>query len=147
MTDRLRIALCQTDQRVGDLAGNAAAMLEWRGRAAAECAELVIFPELQLAGYPPEDLVLKPDFVRRTMEAAERLVDATADGGPAMLFGSIHAQGGVNYNAMILADDGRVTGRTLKHELPNYGTFDEKRVFGHRIDAFRPVLHAAAYGA
>ena len=131
VTDRLRIALCQTNQRVGDLAGNAAAMLEWRAKAAAEGAELVMFPEMQLAGYPPEDLVLKPDFVRRTMEAAERLVDATADGGPAMLFGSIHAQGGVNYNVMILAEDGAVTGRTLKHELPNYGTFDEKRVFGH----------------
>ena len=129
MTDRLRIALCQTNQRVGDLAGNAAAMLEWRAKAAAEGADLVMFPELQLVGYPPEDLVLKPDFVRRTMEAAERLVDATADGGPALLFGTIHAQDGVNYNAMILADDGRVTGRTLKHELPNYGTFDEKRVF------------------
>ena len=131
MTDRLRIALCQTNQRVGDLAANAAAMLDWRAKAAAQGAELVMFPELQLVGYPPEDLVLKPDFVRRTMEAAERLVDATADGGPAMLFGSIHAQGGVNYNVMILADDGRVAGRTLKHELPNYGTFDEKRVFGH----------------
>ena len=131
MTDRLRIALCQTNQRVGDLAANAAAMLDWRAKAAAEGAELVMFPELQLVGYPPEDLVLKPDFVRRTMEAAERLVDATADGGPAMLFGSIHAEGGVNYNVMILADDGRVAGRTRKHELPNYGTFDEKRVFGH----------------
>ena len=131
MTDRLRIALCQTNQRVGDLAANAAAMLDWRAKAAARGAELVMFPELQLVGYPPEDLVLKPDFVRRTMEAAERLVDATADGGPAMLFGSIHAEGGVNYNVMILADDGRVAGRTLKHELPNYGTFDEKRVFAH----------------
>ena len=131
MTDRLRIALCQTNQRVGDLAANAAAMLDWRAKAAAQGAELVMFPELQLVGYPPEDLVLKPDFVRRTMEAAERLVDATADGGPAMLFGSIHAEGGVNYNVMILADDGRVAGRTLKHELPNYGTFDEKRVFAH----------------
>ncbi len=131
MTDRLRIALCQTNQRVGDLAGNAAAMLEWRAKAAAEGAELVMFPELQLVGYPPEDLVLKPEFVRRTMEEAERLVDATADGGPALLFGSIHAEGGLNYNAMILADDGRVAGRTLKHELPNYGTFDEKRVFAH----------------
>ena len=130
MTDRLRIALCQTNQRVGDLAGNAAAMLEWRARAAADGAELVMFPELQLTGYPPEDLVLKPDFVRRTMEAAERLVDATAEGGPALLFGSIHAQDGVNYNVMVLAEKGVVVGRTTKHELPNYGTFDEKRVFG-----------------
>ena len=62
-------------------------------KAAAEGADLVVFPELQLTGYPPEDLVLKPEFVRRTMEATERLVDATADGGPAMLFGTLHRRG------------------------------------------------------
>ena len=131
MTDRLRIALAQLSQRVGDLSGNAENMLAWRGKAAAEGAELVMVPELQLTGYPPEDLVLKPEFVRQTMEAAERLVDATADGGPALLFGSIHAEGGLNYNCVILAEGGRVVGRRLKHELPNYGTFDEKRVFAH----------------
>ncbi len=70
-------------------------MLEWRAKAAAEGADLVLVPELQLTGYPPEDLVLKPEFVRQTMETAERLVDATVDGGPALLFGSIHAEGGV----------------------------------------------------
>ena len=74
--------------------------------------------------------MLKPEFVRRTMEAAERLVDATAEPGPAMLIGTIHrSEGGAIYNAFLLADGGRVVGRTLKHELPNYGTFDEKRVF------------------
>jgi NAD+ synthase len=129
VTDRLRIALVQLSQRVGDLAGNADKILEWRDRAAAEGAELVLVPELQLVGYPPEDLVLKPEFVRQTMEIAERLVDATADGGPALLFGSIHAEGAANYNVVILAHDGRLIGRRLKHELPNYGTFDEKRVF------------------
>jgi len=129
VTDRLRIALVQLHQRVGDLAANADTMLEWRGKAAAQGAELVMVPELQLTGYPPEDLVLKPEFVRQTMEHAERLVDATADGGPALLFGSIHAEGGLNYNCVILAEQGRIVGRRLKHELPNYGTFDEKRVF------------------
>jgi NAD+ synthase len=131
VTDRLRIALCQLNQRVGDLAGNAQAMLDWRAKAGAEGAELVMVPELQLIGYPPEDLVLKPEFVRQTMETAERLVDATADGGPALLFGTIHADDGVNFNAAILAHDGKIVGRTLKHELPNYGTFDEKRIFAH----------------
>ena len=119
----------QLSQRIGDLAGNAEQMLEWRAKAAAEGADLVLVPELQLTGYPPEDLVLKPEFVRQTMETAERLVAATVDGGPALLFGSIHAEGGVNYNCVILAEGGRIVGRRLKHELPNYGTFDEKRVF------------------
>ena len=127
--DRLIIALAQMNQRVGDLAGNAATILEWRGRA--KDADLILYPELQLTGYPPEDLVLKPEFVRRTMEAADRLVEASAAPGPAMLFGSIVEEGGLNYNAVLLADGGRLVGRTLKHELPNYGTFDEKRVFAH----------------
>jgi NAD+ synthase len=125
----MRIALVQLSQRVGDLAGNAEKVLEWRTRAATEGADLVLVPELQLTGYPPEDLVLKPEFVRQTMEQAERLVDATVDGGPALLFGTIHAEGGANYNVVILAEGGRIIGRRLKHELPNYGTFDEKRVF------------------
>jgi NAD+ synthase len=131
VTDRLRIALCQLNQRMGDLSANAQAMLDWRAKAAAEGADLVMVPELQLIGYPPEDLVLKPEFVRQTMEAAERLVDATADGGPALLFGSVYSDEGVNFNAFILADGGRMIGRTLKRELPNYGTFDEKRIFAH----------------
>jgi len=127
MTDRLKIAFAQMNQRVGDLEGNAAAMLDMRRRAAG--ADLLMCPELQLTGYPPEDLVLKPEFVRRTMETAEKLVEATIEPGPAMLIGTIVAEGSLNYNAMILADGGRIVGRTLKRELPNYGTFDEKRVF------------------
>jgi NAD+ synthase len=127
MTDRLIIALAQMNQRVGDLEANATAMLDIRRKAAG--ADLVLYPELQLTGYPPEDLVLKPEFVRRTMEAAERLVDATTEPGPAMLFGTVIAEDGATYNAMVLANEGKVLGRTLKHELPNYGTFDEKRIF------------------
>ena len=129
MTDRLKIALAQMNQRVGDLEGNAAAMLEMRRRAAAEGADLLVCPELQLVGYPPEDLVLKPEFVRRVHECTDQLVDATAEPGPAMLIGTIVNEGGQIFNAMILAEDGREIGRTYKHELPNYGTFDEKRVF------------------
>src|SRR5574338_410380 len=127
MTDCLTIAHAQMNQRVGDLEGNAKAILAMLEQAAG--ADLLMVPELQLTGYPPEDLVLKPEFVRRTMEAAERLVDATAAPGPALLFGSIHNEGDLNYNVMILADDGRMLARVLKRELPNYGTFDEKRVF------------------
>jgi NAD+ synthase len=127
MTDRLRIALAQMNQRVGDLEGNAAAMLEVRRKA--KDADLLLCPELQLTGYPPEDLVLKPEFVRRTHECTDQLVSATTEPGPAMLIGTIVAEEGLNYNAFILAQGGKVLGRTLKHELPNYGTFDEKRVF------------------
>jgi NAD+ synthase len=127
MTDRLKIAFAQMNQRVGDLDGNAAAILEVRGRAGD--ADLLLCPELQLTGYPPEDLVLKPEFVRRTMEATERLVEATIEPGPAILIGTIVAEAGATYNAVVLADGGKILGRTLKHELPNYGTFDEKRVF------------------
>src|SRR5258705_4284465 len=127
MTDRLKIAFAQMNQRVGDLEANAGAMLEMRRRAGD--ADLLLCPELQLIGYPPEDLVLKPEFVRRTMECAERLVDATAEPGPAMLIGTVINEGGLTYNAFLLADGGRVIGRTLKRELPNYGTFDEKRIF------------------
>jgi NAD+ synthase len=127
MSDRLTIALAQMTQSVGDLDGNAAAILAMRERA--KGADLLMVPELQLTGYPPEDLVLKPEFVRRTMEAAGRLVDATATPGPAVLFGTIVNESRANYNTMVLADDGRVIGRTLKRELPNYGTFDEKRIF------------------
>ncbi|WP_294171296.1 NAD+ synthase [uncultured Sphingomonas sp.] len=127
MTDRLLIALAQMNQRVGDLPGNGAAILEARGRATG--ADLLLVPELQLTGYPPEDLVLKPGFLRHTAEQAAQLVAATADGGPALAFGSIVVRDGKAYNAMIVAEGGRELFMTLKRELPNYGTFDEKRVF------------------
>jgi len=126
-TERLTIAFAQMNQRVGDLEGNAAAMLDMRRKAAG--ADLLLCPELQLIGYPPEDLLLKPEFVRRTVECTDKLVEATIEPGPAMLIGTIIHEGGLNYNAVLLADGGRVIGRTLKRELPNYGTFDEKRIF------------------
>jgi len=129
MTDRLRIAFAQMNQRVGDLDGNAEAMLAMRRKAAEEGADLLLCPELQLVGYPPEDLVLKPEFVRRTHECTDRLVEATVEPGPAILIGTIINDGGLNFNAVVLANEGRVLGRTLKRELPNYGTFDEKRIF------------------
>jgi NAD+ synthase len=127
MTDRLKIALAQMNQRVGDLDGNARAILEMRARS--KDVDLLVCPELQLVGYPPEDLVLKPEFVRRVHECTDELVAATIEPGPAMLIGTITNIGGQNFNTMLLADGGKVVGRTFKHELPNYGTFDEKRIF------------------
>jgi NAD+ synthase len=127
MTDSLTIALAQITQKMGDLAANAAAMLEWRAKAGD--ADLVVFPELQLIGYPPEDLVLKPALAERSEAALAKLAEATSDGGPAMLVGTVIRREGLLYNAVALLDDGKVAAIRCKHELPNYGTFDEKRVF------------------
>ena len=127
MTDKLVIALAQMTQSVGDLKANADAMLEWRSRATG--ADLIVFPELQLIGYPPEDLVLKPALVDRANHELDRLAQATADGGPAMLVGTVVASQGVLFNVVALLEDGAVTAVRQKRELPNYGTFDEKRLF------------------
>jgi len=127
MTDTLTIALAQITQKMGDLDANAAAMLAWRAKASA--AELVVFPELQLIGYPPEDLVLKPALAERSEAALVKLAEATTDGGPAMLVGVVIRREGLLYNAVALLDGGKVMDIRCKHELPNYGTFDEKRVF------------------
>ncbi len=127
MTDRLIIALAQLTQSVGDLAGNADAMLHWREKA--QRADLIVYPELQLIGYPPEDLVLKPALVERAGTELLRLAEATGDGGPAMLVGTVVAAQGVLFNVVALLDGGEVVAIRQKRELPNYGTFDEKRLF------------------
>ncbi len=127
MTDALTIALAQLSQRMGDLSANADAMLN--ARKLATGADLVLFPELQLIGYPPEDLVLKPALADKADIELARLAAATADGGPAMLVGTIRRHEGKLYNAMVLLDGGKIAGERFKRELPNYGTFDEKRLF------------------
>ena len=127
MTDRLIIALAQLNASVGDLAGNADAILA--ARALVPAADLLVTPELSIVGYPPEDLVLKPALVEAAKVQVERMAQATADGGPALLVGAPWAEDGVLYNAMLLLDGGRIAGITRKHDLPNYGTFDEKRLF------------------
>ena len=127
MVDTLSITLAQLNQSVGDIAGNAAAMLAARGRAAG--ADLIVFPEMQLIGYPAEDLVLKPALVERAAAELETMAKATAGGGPAMLVGSIFVIDGALHNGVALLDGGKVAAIRLKHELPNYGTFDEVRLF------------------
>ncbi|OSZ72011.1 NAD+ synthase [Sphingomonas sp. IBVSS1] len=127
MTNRLTIALAQLNARVGGLVANADAIL--RARDAAAGADLLVTPELSIVGYPPEDLVLKPALVAAARAQVERLAAATADGGPALLVGAPWAEGDALYNAMLLLDGGRIAGITRKHDLPNYGTFDEKRLF------------------
>ena len=127
MVDTLKIALAQVNQSVGDLAGNAAGMLATRERARG--TDLIVFPELQLIGYPPEDLILKPALVERAAAELDKLAAATADGGPAMLVGSVFVRDGALHNGMALLDQGKIAAVRFKHELPNYGTFDEVRLF------------------
>ena len=129
MVDTLSITLAQLNQSVGDIAGNAAAMLAARERSRAAGADLIVFPEMQLIGYPPEDLVLKPALIERAAGQLEMLAQATADGGPAMLVGSVFVVDGNLHNGVALLDQGKIAAIRLKHELPNYGTFDEMRLF------------------
>ncbi len=127
MTNILKIALAQLNQSVGDLAGNAATMLAARVRVMD--ADLVLFPEMSLIGYPPEDLVLKPALITAAKAELEKLALATNDGGPAMLVGTAWRDGTKLHNAMALLNNGKIEALRFKHELPNYGVFDEKRVF------------------
>jgi NAD+ synthase len=126
MTDTLTLALAQINPTVGDLAGNLA-----RIRAAREKAggvDLVVYSELVVSGYPPEDLVLKPAF-QEAVEKAVRELAADTKTGSALLVGTPWIKDGKLYNAALLLDGGAIAAARFKHDLPNYGVFDEKRVF------------------
>jgi NAD+ synthase len=126
--DSLAIALAQLNPTVGDVAGNTDKVRKARDQAAALGADVVAFPELFIAGYPPEDLVLKPAFQAACRSAIEALARESAD-GPAVLVGTPWAEGGKLYNAYVLLSGGAVEAIRFKVDLPNYGVFDEKRVF------------------
>jgi NAD+ synthase len=127
--DQFSITLAQLNPTVGDVAGNAAKVRAARARAHADGADLVAVSELFIAGYPPEDLVLKPAFQSACRSAVEELARETADGGPAVLVGTPWVDDGKLYNACALLDEGRIVAIRYKVNLPNYGVFDEKRVF------------------
>jgi NAD+ synthase len=124
----LKIALAQLNPIVGDLAGNEKKLIEARAKAADEGADLIVFPELFLTGYPPEDLVLKPAFHNSARARAEALAKNLGP-GPAVLVGTVWPEQGAIYNAVLLLADGEVAAIRHKVDLPNYGVFDEKRIF------------------
>lgn len=127
----MRIALAQLNTTVGDIAGNEARILEAYRRGSAAGVDLVLFPELAIAGYPPRDLVLKREFVRHNLLALDRLADAT--GETAMLVGFVadspQRPGRAVANAAALLHRGRVVETRTKTLLPTYDVFDEDRYF------------------
>ncbi|MCB1505128.1 MAG: NAD+ synthase [Hyphomicrobiaceae bacterium] len=125
----MKIALAQLNPTVGDLDGNAAKVAAARAEAARIGADLVVFPELFITGYPPEDLVLKPAFQQAARARVLELARQFADDGPGVLLGTIWTEEERVYNAVVLIEKGEVTAVRYKVDLPNYGVFDEKRVF------------------
>jgi NAD+ synthase len=127
MSERLSIAIAQINPTVGDVRGNVTRILEARRQAAN--VDLVMVPELALSGYPPEDLVLKDAFLDAVEEGIRLLASETQDGGPAVIVGAPWRVDRRRYNAALLLDGGQISATVLKHHLPNYGVFDEARVF------------------
>jgi NAD+ synthase (glutamine-hydrolysing) len=131
----LRIGLAQVNTTVGDLTGNTRLITEWIDRAREQDVDLVCFPELALTGYPPEDLVLKPGFVRDNLKQLKVVAEATK--GISAVVGFVDEDGAI-FNAAAFIRDGAVKGIYHKVFLPNYGVFDEQRYFtiGHRCPIF-----------
>jgi NAD+ synthase len=127
--DRLAIAVAQLNPIVGDVSGNLEQARKARTQAAGDGADIVAFSELFIAGYPPEDLVLKPAFQAACRAAVETLARETGDGGPAVLIGTPWVEEGKLHNAYALLAGGEIEAIRYKVNLPNYGVFDEKRVF------------------
>lgn len=123
----MRIALAQYDFLVGDIPGNLDKALGVMAEAREADARLVLFPELAITGYPPEDLLLRPGFMRSVHAAVEELTAAVQ--GIDVVVGHPWLVDGERYNAASWLRDGRVLGRHFKHELPNYAVFDEARYF------------------
>jgi NAD+ synthase len=129
MTNTIKIAIAQLNLHVGAIDKNLAAIRLARAEAAALGADLLVTPEMSISGYQPEDLVLKPAFVAACEAAVDELAKDTADGGPGLIIGTPWRNGEELHNAAFILDGGKIIARRAKHELPNYGVFDDKRVF------------------
>ncbi|MDO3723289.1 NAD+ synthase [Marinobacter sp. chi1] len=130
---KLRVVMAQQDFLVGDIPGNTDLVIETVRRAEQEHqADIVVFPELCLTGYPPEDLLLRPSLDLRVREALERIQDAQL--APAIVIGAPVREGALLYNAALVIENGQVTGRYFKRYPPNYQVFDEKRYFAEGRD-------------
>ena len=130
MSDSISIYLAQLNPTVGAISANCEQIAAAYARSIVEGADLVLTPELSVTGYPLEDLVLKPFFVRTAMHAVSALAEITADAGnPGLLVGTPWQDGEYLRNAVVLLEDGEIREVRFKHNLPNYGVFDEIRVF------------------
>jgi NAD+ synthase (glutamine-hydrolysing) len=134
--DTIRIALAQINTTVGDLEFNANLVIDYIGRAKAAAADLVAVPELAITGYPPEDLLLKPHFIKKNVEALNKVVEATS--GITAVVGFVDTDGSDIYNAAAVISDGKLIEVYHKTFLPNYGVFDDERYFqaGHQLQVF-----------
>lgn len=142
---RLRVVMAQLDFLVGDIPGNTRAVIDAAQRAHAEHgADVVVFPELCLTGYPPEDLLLRPSLDLRVNEALETLRQASL--APAIVVGAPLRQGGLLYNAAVVIDEGAITGRYFKRFPPNYQVFDEKRYFAEGRDTLVMTIRGVPVG-
>src|SRR5262249_34211964 len=142
-SSELRLAMAQINAVVGDIDGNEAKITDWIQRALAEDADIVTFPELALTGYPPEDLLLKPQFIDANLQALQRIARETR--GITAVVGFVDRQEDI-FNAAAIIEDGKVAAVYHKIFLPNYGVFDEFRYFqcGKRAPVLK--LHGATVG-
>lgn len=147
----LRVAICQLNLRVGDLDHNTEAILSAYAVAESQNADVAVFPELALCGYPPQDLLLKPGFIDGVSSATAKLAEGitgrcvavvgSVDGDPNRTTGATETRAGM-WNVALVIQNGTVTGSYRKRALPNYGVFDEKRYFNPGSDGQR-IFHIA----